>query len=401
MKIGIAWKIGSTFGWGVYGTQIALNLIASGYGTPVLLEAPATLDLSTVEARLLSPTLAAAYELQARMQASYGGGAILAPMTVLPALGNNAEHLLGSTAERPRGNRNHGLIFFEDAHFDTAALERLRALDSVIAGSSWNERILEGFGLDNVRVSVQGIDPSIFHPAPGTGLLADRFVIFSGGKLEFRKGQDIAVAAVRRFRERHPETLLIAAWHNHWPRSEGIRHLAASPHTDGPPGTGADGQLEIQAWLAANGLPPEATLVVPETRPGQLARLMREAHVGLFPNRCEGGTNLVAMECMACGVPTILSANTGHLDIIADGACLPLARQTTVAPPAPKVNTLDWGASSVEEFLEHLEAVYQARERGRAIGRQGAALKAGFSWAARTRTLFGLLDDAVGRPARA
>ena len=29
-----------------------------------------------------------------------------------------------------------------------------------------------------------------------------------------------------------------------------------------------------------------------------------------FSNRAEGGTNLVAMECMAAGVPTIVSNNT-------------------------------------------------------------------------------------------
>lgn len=400
MKIGIAWKIGSTFGWGVYGTQIALNLIAGGRGTPVLMEAPAALDLSPVEERLLAPTLAAAYQLQQRMQASYLGGSIYAPMDVLHALGNNAEHVLASTAERPRGNRNHGLIFFEDPRFGGDALERLQAFHTVIAGSTWNGRILEEHGLDNVRVRLQGIDPSVFHPAPANGLLKDRFVIFAGGKLEFRKGQDIVAAAVRRFRQRHPETLLIAAWHNHWPKSDGVRHLAASPHLDAAPETGADGRLMIQEWLAANGLPPDAALVVPEARPGQLARLMREADVGLFPNRCEGGTNLVAMECMACGVPCILSANTGHLDIIADGACLPLSRQDAVVAPVPDVSTRDWGESSIDEILERLEDVHSDRERARMVGRRGAAFMTGFSWATRAGALFDLLIPAASSAPR-
>ena len=44
--------------------------------------------------------------------------------------------------------------------------------------------------------------------------------------------------------------------------------------------------------------------------------VLRRADVALFPNRCEGGTNLVAMEAAAVGVPVVLSANTGHLDVI-------------------------------------------------------------------------------------
>jgi glycosyltransferase involved in cell wall biosynthesis len=47
--------------------------------------------------------------------------------------------------------------------------------------------------------------------------------------------------------------------------------------------------------------------------------VLQEMNVAVFPNRAEGGTNLVAMECMACGLPVILSGNTGHLDLIENG----------------------------------------------------------------------------------
>ena len=36
------------------------------------------------------------------------------------------------------------------------------------------------------------------------------------------------------------------------------------------------------------------------------------ADAGLFPNRCEGGTNLVAMEAMASGLPVILSGTSAR-----------------------------------------------------------------------------------------
>ena len=54
--------------------------------------------------------------------------------------------------------------------------------------------------------------------ASQANMFDDRFVIFSGGKLEYRKGQDIVIAAFKIFQKRHPEALLITAWHNVWPQ---------------------------------------------------------------------------------------------------------------------------------------------------------------------------------------
>lgn len=42
-------------------------------------------------------------------------------------------------------------------------------------------------------------------------------VLHAGGKLEFRKGQDLVVAAMRRFLPHHPDARLLFAWHNPWP----------------------------------------------------------------------------------------------------------------------------------------------------------------------------------------
>ena len=58
--------------------------------------------------------------------------------------------------------------------------------------------------------------------------------------------------------------------------------------------------------------------------------LLKQADLAVFPNRCEGGTNLVAMEAIACGVPTVLSANSGHLDLLRPG-CLQLCSSSSNA----------------------------------------------------------------------
>jgi hypothetical protein len=43
---------------------------------------------------------------------------------------------------------------------------------------------------------------------------------------------------------------------------------------------------------------------------GAMAGLLRDVDLAVFPNRCEGGTNLVAMECLAAGVPTVLGLSS-------------------------------------------------------------------------------------------
>ena len=95
----------------------------------------------------------------------------------------------------------------------------------------------------------------------------------------------------------------------------------------------ADAKLEAVAKMVVKGWPHVA----------ELRDALRRADVALFPNRCEGGNNLVAMESIASGVPVILSANTGHLDIIAEigsDVLFPLVRQGRVPPASLAVHCL-------------------------------------------------------------
>ena len=133
--------------------------------------------------------------------------------------------------------------------------------------------------------------------------------------LENRKGQDIVIAAFRRLLRHHPDALLIAAWGN--VGHVGLSTIAASPHVQGAPERGrADA---IGPWLEANGVPRANVFLLPCVVNRQLPHLIKQADVAVFASRCEGGTNLMAMETLACGVPTLISANTGHLDLLAMG----------------------------------------------------------------------------------
>ena len=237
---------------------------------------------------------------------------------------------------------------------------------------------------------IQGIDPTVFHPALRSGVFGDRFVVFSGGKLEFRKGQDIVVAAFRRFHERHPDSLLVTAWHNLWPHL--ITDLDLGGHVRGAP-VAPNGTMNVVDWLAANGIPRTATLDVGCVPNAMMGQIVREADVALFPNRCEGGTNLVAMECMAAGVPTIVSANTGHLDLIATGGCFALRTQRSVPHPTRYFTAVDgWGESDVDEIVALLEHLYADRTLAAERAAEGARAMQERTWSKQIDALLTVLS---------
>jgi glycosyltransferase involved in cell wall biosynthesis len=376
--VGIAWQIGSTFGWGVYGTQLALGLTRRGR-LPTLLESPGPLTLDALEGVRLKPAMDFRPRLVELIQ-KQGEGPIVCQFPVLHARGNNAELQFGRLSPRIRGTANHACIFFDRTTFSPEAIAQLNRFDSVIAGSAWNGAYLRDLGVRNVIDNIQGIDASRFHPAPRRGLLGDRFAIFSGGKIEHRKGQDIVAAAFRAFRQRHDDAVLVTSWHNAWPRAEGVREIMRSKVFDGADLLDGEGRIDVRRWLSRNGVPEDSVIALPEIPNALLPPVIRECDVALFPNRCEGGTNLVAMETLALGVPSLLSANTGHMDLLDRQIGFALADQSPVPEADASPDHDVWGESSVDEIVERLEAVYRNREAFREVALAHARLMEDLSW---------------------
>ncbi|NJN85700.1 MAG: tetratricopeptide repeat protein [Leptolyngbyaceae cyanobacterium SL_7_1] len=362
--IGIGFPIGVNTGWRVYGLNLALQLLRiPGVAPAPLTPLSAPHLLNPIHRSMLTPTLGHQQVLQQLLD-RHPAQTITGDLLVLKPLGNN----LVTTEEMRRifGQPTIGTIFFEDTHLTPAAIAQAERYDLIVAGSHWNAQVLRQHGIDHVVTVLQGIDPSIFHPAPAARWFGDRFVIFSGGKLEYRKGHDLVVAAFKVFHQRHADALLLTAWHNPW--LETMAGLEQTGHVTGLPRV-THGQIQIKPWLVENGISPEATIdlgAIPNHLAGQI---LREADVAVFPNRAEGGTNLVAMESLACGIPTILSTNTGHQDLLGDH-CYPLATQGQVRGCALYRGTDGWGESLVEEIVETLETIYTnrpvAQQRGAA-----------------------------------
>ena len=370
LHFALTWQISEIHGWGLVGVHTALRLLELGR-PPLLLERPLLTTLRPENREKLAVLMTGHERISALAEQSPDKILALQDCVVLHALGNDFQ--AGSTSRRFRGRRNAGVIAFEDTRLDDATLDRARGYDTIVVHSTYNRDLLLDRGLKSVGVAFQGIDPGELPMVPPAKRFGDRFVVFSGGKIEFRKGQDIVLAAFRRFHERHPDALLVTAWHNHWPDS--AAGIAESPLTPTPPRVGENGKLRIVEWAMEHGVPPDAFVDMGMIPRHRLAGILAECHAAIFPNRCEGATNLVAMEAMACDVPAILSANTGHLDLIREGNCLPLTRQTPLDDP--QGHRRGWGESSVEEAVELLERLYSDREhaalcagRGRAFMRE-------------------------------
>jgi len=386
----INWGLSSFYGWGVYGLNLALNWMADPDLAPVATNPiePRALAIDPLRMRALEDLRRRSAAFQDQLAGFAGGPAAL-----------DAVLLADCNAQFQRSPAAHGVTlsgqptvavtFFETARLEPEAVSRAADYPLIVTGSTWNREVLQAHGLSQVRTVLQGVDPTVFHPAPSIRYLPDRFLVFSGGKLERRKGQDLVMAAFRRFAERRADALLVTAWHSPWP--EAARTLDAGGLTAPIPFDVA-GRADVVGWAAANGVGRENILDLGLIPNEQTPSVLREMDVAVFPNRAEGGTNLVAMECMACGVPVILSANTGHLDLIEDENAYPLTQQRELpGAEAGFKGVAGWGESDVDEIAALLERAYAQRDEARARGLRGAATLSRLTWADTARRMKALI----------
>ncbi|MCT7990632.1 tetratricopeptide repeat protein [Laspinema sp. D6] len=389
LRLGLAWPINQMTGWGIYGTNLTLQLQKNPGYEPMLLLPPDITGVVNPLVRSQLQPVCDRYQNLEQLRQQNPGKPIWCDFPVLYDLGNDFISL--ATTKQISSKQNIGFIFFEDTDFPPEKRNRANEYSLIIAGSTWNAEVLKSQGITTVQALPQGIDPTLFHPAPKSNLFGDRFVIFSGGKLEYRKGQDIVIAAFKAFQKRHPEALLITAWHNFWPQF--MRGLQTTGHVTGLPKIGTDKRLNITEWLLNNGLTPDSFIDIGVISNYLMPQIIREADCALFTNRCEGGTNLVAMETMACGIPTILSANTGHLDLIDPNHCYPLIIQKPVQPTPQFIGVEGWGESDLEEIIETLETLYQNREIAQQKGIAAAQFMQQWTWENQVNRLLEILGE--------
>ena len=365
-KVLLRWQAGSLSGWGVLG----LNLFEHwGAGPDIQPLMGAALDLrvfpgiSPLRYAVMRP---AAEASNGFLDALTAGKVDLREQAVLVVdpFGNGLVPAVKHADKQ--GIHNVARCIFESTRIEsTAALE---PYDSLLCASEWAAGILRGLTDKPVAMIHEGIDHSLFFPGPRSGILdPDCFYVFTGGKIEFRKAQDLVILAFREFAARHDDAVLVAAWHSPWAGSgAGLQVNLPEPLRQD-----ASGALQIRRWAIENGIKPHQFIELPLTANSLMPAVLREMDCALQVSRCEACTNLPAKEAMACGVPVILADNTGTRELIDIDNCIAVTSQDPVAEP-PGVGTDGWGESRVEEIVEALETLYTDTERRKRIGARGA-----------------------------
>lgn len=287
----------------------------------------------------------------------------------------------------PAGPRNLGMAFIEQS---SVAKDYVRNYQihytGLVCGSRWMKERMEQIGMGPCSVVYQGVDYDVFYPDPEFLRPDDSpFTVVSAGKFELRKSQDIVIAAMKVLMERHADVRLVAAWGNLWP--ETMRSMESSSFISYKHVT-EDWKKGVQATLFANGIPLDRVEIVDMLDHKAMADVYRKAHVGLFPNRCEAGTNLCLMECIASGTPVIASHGTGHKDV-ADMFWISLT------DGQEDQENGWWWPSSIDETIAALELAYSSPRdytRKRGVG-NALAIQGKIGWDKCAKELLGLLVD--------
>ncbi len=313
-EVVFAWPVSSWFGWGIRGLGYTLNWP----GTALSAMPPEAVDLGEDDPRrnLLGQRLQQSAAFQQRI--APGPACLNTTAPVFVALPNNLRRAPVAHGKILRGQPTIACPVFEDLKQVEANVALLKEYDKVVVASQWNQDVLASLGVPAILCH-EGIDPVLFNPQGKKPRNDGRFRVFSGGKAEYRKGQDIVIDAFKIFAEKHDDAVLVASWGSPWGKSGS--DFEGKWQYGSPPGTNI-GKPNYGAWLQKAGLKPHQYEIVTPVPNWRMPEVYGSCDVAVFPNRCEGGTNFVAMEAMACGVPTITRPDYGQADLVETSAWL-------------------------------------------------------------------------------
>eukprot|EP00762_Andalucia_godoyi_P002288 ANDGO_07522.mRNA.1 hypothetical protein AURANDRAFT_65000 len=435
MPVGFEWQPFQQSGYGSYAFHLIRKLAASQVFYPVLLADVLPSTLAYERETKKSQILTLLWKRQAKFRDWLGD----TNRTFLPFPVMHAE---GLHTPKYRGVREMLVDFFVTPRADRIVSKYFLREEALVSGSAWNTLVAstqiylrkqnmtdycfaqpywtEECSFPEIQTIYQGVDAQLFastlrlprrvpslvtSAAPFSLRPADvldpvlvlmhrrnyaeaiirayhsgKHLLFSGGKLEVRKGQDVIVEFMRRLLEKRTDIVLVVAWENFWQETINIqssRWISSAPSF-------SDQKFDIigdktyqrriaffEKWLSDFGIPLSHVIVLPPLNPEDFVQsVFPYISAAVFANRAEGGINQVAAETVVAGIPTILSANTGHFDLLATCMGIPDALREAYAHGKYQTmvsageGSLSW-KSGAEAFaavmMRHLRA---AEERG-------------------------------------
>ena len=287
-----------------------------------------------------------------------------------------------------------GALFFQETTLHAQNWARFHAhnpWDFLIAGSEWNQSLIPDIGIP-VYNCWQGVDERVFYPNPKR--VQGQFRVFSGGKFEYRKAQDVVLAAFAKFCAKNPDVnaKLVTAWHNPWPAT--AQTMAQSRVVNFK--DSRDTMIPQFTRLVASRLGIATCQMEQHGKLSdvKMAEVMNSCDVAIFPNRCEGGTNLVLGEAIACGLPVIAAATTGQSHIAARYASYPVSAHLgpQEARDTAGVHLGHWPEPDVERYVSMLCQAYANRG---AEPRANMSFIEQHSWPKRSDKLAAILRDVM------
>jgi tetratricopeptide (TPR) repeat protein len=329
--VAFSWPLDDRTDWGILGTQWALHLLQQSRFQPVLMQ-PLNAESQT------NPLLRSRLRTLPVVSAETFNGITLALL--------NDATLPYFTVPNPA--TTIVLVGLKQTHLEPEIIAQLQHCRAIAVGSTWGAAQLKRMGLDAVILPLYGVDPLLLNVRGKTGLLSDRYVIFSNADT-FARGQDILIAAFQQFHAQHSEAFLVLA------------------------GT------ETAVWQQAK-LLPEVGCLIPAIAAPLMGQILPEVDVAVFPSRCETGVNQAIAASLAAGIPTVLANNTANKDLIQHNLGFPLNAQRPVKSDTIPDLHRGWGESDVEEIVEILEYLYTQRQEAQNRGAIAAEFMRQYLW---------------------
>lgn len=260
-------------------------------------------------------------------------------------------------------NKNIGYYIFEYNIIPPKFVEQINSIDAVCTASRWGNDVLKANGVTvPVHIVPGGVDHSKFNSLNRKPSQTFRFLHV--GKAENRKGTE----------------LLINAFSKAFCGDENIRLslYIDNVHIAGFSAEDFVKQLSYSTDFELNNI--DVKHWIPDIR-----QAYNTHHCAVFPTKAEG-IGLPIVEAMACGMPVIVSNNTGITEYANDKNCILLnnLKEEPVYDPVffPRPGEFGtWLAPNEDELIERLRWVYKKYDFCSEIGKNAESfIKENYTW---------------------